>query len=177
MLILFGAFFSYGQQNFQFSGIFQQNLFFMLSTTSFTNSSTMPLFFSSSHDIQKSRRLILAKPRKRVSRDVNGTDISRLYLNSIQSGSVFYPSVFDSEYIISVTDPYPNAYPLQSYPYPTPYSNTNMKTNTISVIFICIRSVYIHMSEHSAKLLYVSYCCSWSFRSIRQSSIKLIKFH
>ena len=48
-------------------------------------------------------------------RDENGTDISRPYSNLIQSGSVFYPSVFDPEYTISVTDPYPNAQKLHFY--------------------------------------------------------------
>ena len=50
-----------------------------------------------------------------VLRDVNNTDIFRPYSNSMQSGRVFYPSVFDSEYSISITDPYLNTKKLHFY--------------------------------------------------------------
>ena len=87
--------------------------------------------------------------------DVNGTDISRLYSNSIWSGRVFYLFVSDSEYSISVTDPYSNTQKLHFYDVDIHcnlirqklalfvFEQKYEKTNTISVISVCIRSVYL----------------------------------
>ena len=91
------------------------------------------------------------------SRDVNGEYFPTVFeFDLVRKG--FYLSVSDSEYLLSVTDPYPNAQKLYFYDVDihynlirqklilsvsTPYSNTNMKTNTISVISVRIQSVFI----------------------------------
>jgi len=77
-------------------------------------------------------------------RDVNGTDISRPYSNSIRTvWKSFYPSVSDSEYPISVTDPYPNAQKLHFYDVDIHYNLIRQKL-TLSVS----DSVFEHKYEN-----------------------------